>query len=241
MTNSLSAPSFKFPLLLLLLLAPGVGLAGQQAPATLLSPRSTPSFEALPRVASSSLPDTALRVPLRLSGNSGDQEGAEPPRPSRALRILAETGAGLLTGGAGGVAGYLIGTRLCQLGIVGSNGGWFPCLGEGIVGFVMGFGTGFPLGVFWGGEAAGGDGMLLGVLAGPGVGLVMNLLLTAITRSPSTGFALSIPFLAIGSIVGYELSQRRTEPPAMASARLRIQPVLALSSRGTLVGLGGSF
>jgi hypothetical protein len=232
-------------LLSLLLLVPRVGLAAQEAP-TLASEGSTPEEALLPK--SSGLPGTEERAPLRLSEDSWAPE-PEHQRPSRALRILAELGAGLLTTGAGVVGGALAGAGLCEAGVVGSRGGWLPCLDAAAVGLLLGGGVGIPLGVFWGGEVAGGEGSLLGALAGMGSGAVAGFLLGALMfRDPSGGPVVSAPMALVGAIVGYELSDRGAAPapraqasPAVASARPRIQPVLAVSSRGALLGLGGTF
>lgn len=233
MTNPLSAPS-RLPLLLLLLLAPGVGLASQETPASV--PQSPP--------ASSGLPGTQERASVRLSEDAWARED-EASRPSRGLRILAEVGAGLLTSIGGGIAGLYAGAGLCEVGIVGSSNGFLPCLDEAAVGLLLGGGAAFALGVWWGGEAAGGDGKLLGALAGFGSCAALGLLLGLAAGNPAAGFAISIPFSLIGSIVGYESTQRApasgTQAPAVASARPRVQPVLAFSRHGALVGLGGRF
>jgi hypothetical protein len=232
-------------LLSLLLLVPRVGLAAQEAP-TLASAGSTSEEALLPK--SSGLPGTEERAPLHLDEDSRASE-PEYQRPSRALRILAELGAGLLTTGAGVVGGALAGAGLCEAGIVGSPGGWFPCLDAAGVGLLLGGGVGIPLGVFWGGEVAGGDGSLLGAVAGMGAGAVGGFLLGALMfRDPSGGPMLSAPMALVGAIVGYELSDRGVEPAsraqaslAVASTRPRLQPLLAVSSRGALLGLGGTF
>ncbi|HZI03445.1 MAG TPA: hypothetical protein VEZ71_05455 [Archangium sp.] len=233
MTNPLSSPS-RLPLLLLLLLAPGVGLAAQE-----------PTSLREPRLASSGLPGTDERAPLRLSGEDWAQGEKEDFRPHRALRILAETGAGLLTGAGGGVLGFLAGSGLCGAGLVGNRGGFFGCLDAAAIGLILGAGTGVSLGVWWGGEAAGGDGKLLGALAGMGSGAVLGVVAGVVVGRPDLGFVFSVPGALIGAIVGYELSQRAPAfgppSPAVASARPRLQPLLAFSPHGALVGLGGSF
>lgn len=232
MTNPLSSPS-RLPLLLLLLLAPGVGLAAQE-----------PTFLE-PRLASSGLPGTDERAPLRLSEEDWAQGEKEDFRPPRALRILAETGAGLLTGAGGGVLGFLAGGGLCGAGLVGNRGGFFGCLDAAAIGLLLGAGTGVSLGVWWGGEAAGGDGKLLGALAGMGSGAVLGVLAGVAAGRPDLGLVFTAPGALIGAIVGYEFSQRALASgppsPAVASARSRLQPLLAFSPHGALVGLGGSF
>ena len=227
--------------LLLLLLAPGVGLAAQEPP---VLPEARDTVRR-PLLASSGLPGTDERAPLRLSEEDWAQSEREESRPPRALRILAETGAGLLTGAGGGVLGFLAGSGLCGAGIVGNRGGFFGCLDAAAIGLLLGAGTGVALGVWWGGEVAGGDGKLLSALAGMGSGVVLGFLVGVVARRPDLGIVFTVPGALIGTIVGYELSQRTLVPgpqsPGVASARPRLQPLLAFSPHGGLVGLGGSF
>jgi hypothetical protein len=233
MTTPLTSPS-RLSLLLLLLLAPGVGLAAQE-PTSLLEPR----------LASSGLPGTDERAPLRLGEEDWAQGEKQEFRPPRGLRILAETGAGLLTGAGGGVLGFFAGAGLCGAGIVGSRSGFFGCLDAAAIGVILGAGTGVALGVWWGGEAAGGDGKLLGALGGMGAGAVLGVGAGLVSGRGDLALFFSVPGALIGAIVGYELSQRTLVPgpraPAVASPRPRLQPVLAFSPHGALVGLGGSF
>ncbi|OJT17143.1 hypothetical protein BO221_46310 [Archangium sp. Cb G35] len=241
MNDVLSAPS-RLPLLLLLLLAPGVGLA---APEPALEPLARHAPLSEPRLASSGLPGTDARAPLRLREDDWAQAEKEDPRPHRALRILVETGASLLTGTGGGFLGLLAGGGLCEMGLVGNRSGFFGCLDSAALGLILGAGLGVTLGVWWGGEVAGGDGKLLGALAGMGSGIVLGLLSGLASGRGDLGLYFTVPGALIGAIVGYELSQRSPAAgppsPAVASARPRLQPVLAFSSRGTLVGLGGTF
>ncbi|MFY0527923.1 hypothetical protein ACN28I_33815 [Archangium gephyra] len=233
MTNPLASPS-RLPLLLLLLLAPGVGLAAQE-----------PTLRLEPRLASSGLPGTDERAPLRLGEEDWAQGEKEEFRPPRGLRILAETGAGVLTGVGGGFLGFMAGGGLCGAGIVGNSSGFFGCLDSAAIGLILGAGAGVTLGVWWGGEAAGGDGKLLAALAGMGSGVVVGFLAGVVAGRPDLGLYFTLPGALIGAIVGYELSQRTLVPgprsPAVASARPRLQPLLAFSPHGGLVGLGGSF
>lgn len=62
----------------------------------------------------------------------------------------------------------------------------------------------------------------------------------------SSLWPLALAAAVAGPIVGYELSQRPWPSPGQApslpsSARPRVLPVLAFSSRGAALGLGGSF
>lgn len=241
MNDVLSAPS-RIPLLLILLLAPGVGLA---APESAPPPLARHSALSEPPLASSGLPGTDARAPLQLREDDWAQAEKEDPRPHRALRILVETGASLLTGTGGGFLGLLAGGGLCAAGVVGNRSGFLGCLDSAALGLILGAGLGVSLGVWWGGEVAGGDGKLLGALAGMGSGIVLGLVTGLAAGRGDLGLYFTVPGAVLGAIVGYELSQRSPAPgspsPAVASARPRLQPVLAFSSRGTLVGLGGTF
>lgn len=230
MTHIRSSGSTLLLLLSLLVLVPRVGLA-----AAVLTPEP------------SGLPGTSEPAPLRL-GEDSLAQGPERSRTPRGLRILAETGAGLLTGAGLGAAGVLASNQLCRMDLLGpSGGGLMSCLDQVVMGTFLGFGLGFPLGVFWGGEVTGGDGKLYGPLLGMLAGVAAGVL-AAVALDTYTGFyVLALPFMVGVSIVGYELTTREApvphalKAPAVASSRPRLQPVLAFSSRGTLLGLGGSF
>ncbi len=228
MTSRLLLGSKLSLVLCLLLLVPRVGLAAEDAPV------------------SSGLPGTAEPAPLRLTEDS-PPTASKPSRPPRGLRILAETGAGLLTATGLGIVGMLAGSQLCSAGIVGTRNSFLPCIDAAVGGIFLGVVVGLPLGVFWGGELTGGDGRLYGPLLGMAAGFVTGVLVAAVLANVYHAYYISIPFLAVGSIVGYELTARGVPAPqapgtpAVASARPRLQPVLALSSRGALFGLGGSF
>ena len=239
MTNERSS-WLKLPLLLsLLLLVPRVGLAAQDAP---LAESETPAPD-------SRIPGTDERESRRLLE---DDSWAREPRRTGApmgLRIMAELGAGTLTALGGGLVGGLVGVGLCEA--TGGNSGWFGCLGEGGLGLLLGVGLGYPLGVWWGGEAAGGDGNLFVTMAGMGGGVLVAVVLgVAMAQVDPTTGALTglVSGLAVmsGPIVAYELSQKR-EPrqpqrgPAVASSGPRLQPLLSVTSHGAVLGLGGRF
>jgi hypothetical protein len=225
----------KLSLLLCLLLMPRVGLAAE------LVPRS------------SGLPGTAEPAPLRLTEDALATP-SERPRPPLGLRLMAEAGVGVATGLGLGLAGSLAGAGLCATGIFGPQGDYFPCFGQAAIGALLGLGTGIPLGVFWGGQALGGQGELLGPVLGLGAGIFATIVLAVALPISISSLShlliipgLIIPGLVGFSMLGYEFSQRDVPTPqapgapALASARPRLQPVLAFSSRGMLVGLGGSF
>jgi hypothetical protein len=247
MTKVLYTPA-RLPLFLLLLLVPGLGFAGQEAPAT-PPPSQSDTVEA-PPPASSEQPGTQQHPPRRLSDERDwvREYERERSRPSQGLRIFAETGAGLLTSAGLGVVGLLVGTGMCwgdliQQGADATNG----CLAKIGGGALLGVGLGFPLGVFWGGQAAGGRGSVLGALGGMAGGAVVGLLGgSLLAQNIGGGILLGLPMAMVGSIVVYELTQSEPGPaspraPSVASTRPRLQPVLGFSQRGALVGLGGTF
>jgi hypothetical protein len=230
----------KLPLLLsLLLIIPRVGLAAQDAPLATSEEATSENTTST----SSAVPGTDERAPLRLM----DEPAPEPRRWSAplGLRILAETAAGAVTAVGGGLAGGLLGLGLCvnrygnnELGCVVAL-----CLGGG-----LGMAATYPRGVWWGGEAIGGDGKLLMAMAGLGAGVLAGLLLTipANQLDPTGNLAGIVGGLAAlsGPIVFYEFSNQNKDSnrgPALASARPRIQPLLSVSPRGALFGLAGAF
>jgi hypothetical protein len=248
MTNPLSTPT-RLPLFLLLLLVPGVGLAGQEVPPAAPPPSHAATVEQ-PPPASSGLPGTQQHPPRRLREERDwlQEYERERSRPSQGLRVFAETGAGLLTSAGLGVVGLLAGTGMCGMGLIrqGADATNF-CLVSIGGGALLGVGLGFPLGVFWGGQATGGRGSVLGALGGMAGGAVLGFLGgSLLAQDTSSGILLSVPLAMVGSIVGYELTQSEPGPtapraPPVASARPRLQPVLGFSPRGAVVGLGGSF
>jgi len=131
--------------LLILLLVPGVGRAGQEAPAT-PPPSQSATVEQLPP-ASSAQPGTQPQAPRRLREER--EYECERSRPSQGVRIFAETGAGLLTSAGLGVVGLLVGTGMCWRGLavegvplamVGSIVGYEPVLGFSPRGALVGLG-----------------------------------------------------------------------------------------------------
>lgn len=225
MTNRLSASS-RLPLLLLVLLAPAVGLAAGE-----------PALAQRPPLASSGLPGTQEQASPRLMSEDSWPQQYERSPPSRVERIAVEIGAGLLTGVIPGIVGGYLGTALCEAGVTGPAGSFMPCLGSALAGMLVGGSAGFSLGVWWGGELSGGDGALLGSLGGFGTFAALGTVLALTTGVPVVGLLVGVPLSLFGSIVGYELTQRTVEP----SFQARVQPVLAFSSHGAVMGLGGRF
>lgn len=230
----------KLPLLLsLLLLVPRVGLAAQDAP---LAESETPAPD-------SRIPGTDERESRRLLEEDSWDRAPQRTGAPVGLRIMAELGAGWLTALGGGLVGGLVGVGLCEA--TGGNSGYFGCLVDGGLGIVLGTTLGYPLGVWWGGEAVGGDGSLLVTMAGMGggvlVAVVLGLAMSQVdpTTGPLTSLVSGLAVMS-GPIVAYELSQKRErrQPqrgPAVASSGPRLQPLLSVTSRGAVLGLGGRF
>lgn len=154
----------------------------------------------------------------------------------RGLRIAAETGAGLLGSLALGLGGSLAGVGICE-GLQ-LEKGFLACLDAVIYGLAAGIVLGTPLGVWGGGEATDGNGSLLATLAGSGLGILVSLGIIGATHGEGLESTLGFLTVAIGpslvgSILGYELTQREKPP--------RLQPTLSFSSRGAVLGLGGCF
>lgn len=240
MTTHLASWS-KLPLLLcLLLLVPRVGLAAQDAP----------------------VESTGSDAPVTDEGAPQEQEVQEEPaaepeaesfaRPERwraplGVRLLGEAGGGLLTSGGAALAGGFLGFGLCEW--TNAQGPYVGCLWAAAIGVGVGGIVGYPLGVWWGGEALGGDGKLFSAFAGMGVGLAASVLvgIVAVQFDPSGRISGPLNGLLVLSapILFYEFSQRRepgTLAQGLASApRPRIQPLLSVSPNGALFGLGGTF
>ncbi|HEX8824707.1 MAG TPA: hypothetical protein VF794_32605 [Archangium sp.] len=231
----------KLPLLLsLLLLVPGVGLAAQDAP---LAAPETPTESETP-FTDSGIPGTDEPEPLRLLDEPESQRSGTP----LGLRILAEVGAGTVTSLGGTLVGGLLGLGLCEA--LDGQGEYVGCAWGAVLGAVAGAGIGYPVGVWWGGEVTGGDGKLFAAIVGMALGSLVGLVVGVAAYEVDatgrlTGVAAGLATMA-GPIIAYELSQNREPRPprqdsAEASARPRVQPLLSVTSRGAVLGLGGSF
>ena len=241
MTNGRSS-WLKLPLLLsLLLLVPRAGLAAQDTPPTdsdTAAEEQTPSTEAR-------IPGTEESESRRLVEEDSWARDNQRTGAPQGLRILGEFGAGALTAVGGAIGGGLVGLGLCE--VTGGSAAYIGCAWGAILGSGLGVAFGYPLGVWWGGEALGGDGSLFAAIGGMGGSILAAVVLGLVTArlDPSgalTSVTTGLVFLG-APILAYELSQRR-EPrrgPAVASSRPRIQPLLSVSSRGAVLGLGGSF
>ena len=223
-------------LLLVLWLSPGVGLA--QAGAA--PPSDAPvARESAPR-ALEETPPAPTYDPY-----------APPVRERRhvAVRLLAETGAGLVTAVPGAALGFALTLVTCNVLQSAGNG----CILALLSSIPLGASVGFSLGVLWGGALAGNNGSVLGAFSGTVATIGAGLLVASLSRSTLSSFGenfaastyLLAPLGAICSLIVYELTS--SDPrlaPRTASRKpsgIRLQPTLALTSRGGLVGLGGTF
>jgi hypothetical protein len=205
-------------LLSLLLLAPRVGLAAEETPPPADAPteQSTPSTDSSP-------PGAGSRPKLRLM----DTPAPESTRPDQPLRILAEVGAGALTGAGGLFLGYMVAFQMYEPGVGSSD---YLLLAP----VLLGVGTGLALGTWWGGELAGGDARLDATFLGMLLGGAAGVLLTLPMENPFISLVICPPLMLLGSIIGYENTER--------GATLKsVQPMLSVSSRGATFGLAGTF
>ncbi len=205
-------------LLTLLLLAPSVGLAAEETPppAEASTGQSTPSTD-------TPLPGADTRPKLRLM----DTPAPEPTRPSQSLRILAEVGAGALTGAGGLFLGYMGVFAVYNTDLGSSSYGLLTPV-------LLGVGTGLALGTWWGGELAGGDARLDSTFLGMLIGGATGILLTIPMENPFAALITCPPLMLLGSIIGYENTER--------GATLKsVQPLLSVSPRGATFGLAGTF
>ncbi|AKJ02506.1 Hypothetical protein AA314_04132 [Archangium gephyra] len=210
-------------LFLLLLLMPRAGLAAEDAPLV--------SLDAAPTTLAPTS-NTEEHGPSLLEEPAfGDDQRNRAPL---ALRLLAEVGGGVATTLAGGLAGLV----LCQVANL-SQGEW-GCIAPVFVGLAVGTAVS-PLGVWWGGEAVGGDGRLSAAFWGGIVGgLVGGLLVGSLMGGGLVSVLPVFGMITIGASLGYELSQR-PESPEPSAAHPRIQPMLAFDGRGGMLGLSGRF
>ncbi len=169
------------------------------------------------------------------------EEDEATPSHGRGLRIAMEAGTGLMTSLTLGLGGGVASMAICEEFKL-DNHGLFPCLGALIYGTFGGIALGLPLGVWGGGEVLDGNGSLLATLAGSVAGLLVSVGLASLLHDWNDGTVvlLSLGPALVGPIVGYELTQRERPVPKVSS-RSRLQPTLAFSSRGAVLGLGGCF
>lgn len=156
------------------------------------------------------------------------------------FRLITEVATGAIASAASGSVLGLATYGVCKsLGPEAER--HYGCVGFGLAASVLGLVEGYGLGLWWGGERVGGNGRLLFTLLGVTVGAVGSLSVAFLggTKSALGLVAIPLPTLLLGHL-GYELSQRA--PPAVARASgPSLQPLLAVSSNGTMLGVGGRF
>lgn len=208
-------------LLSLLLLAPRVGFAQEQAsPPPSEAPTAqgdAPKAMQPARTADAPLPGSGERPKMQLT----------PERPPEAARVSAEVGAALLTGLGGGFLGFM------STWAIFSSFSDVPLLALAAP-TLVGIGLGVSIGTYWGGQAAGGEsdfgGPLLGTLLGGGAGMLLGI------ANPLAALLLTPVFMVVGSIIGYETADQGDTAPVR-----RVQPLLSVSPRGAVVGLAAAF
>lgn len=220
----------KLLVLSVLFLVPGASLAAQEPSSLALSP--IPGTQA-----------PASRHLAEDSGGYGDY-GEEPAArsPGLGMRLLAESGLGIVTSLGMGLGGALAGGGICTAFKL--EEGFLACLDYTFLGYLIPAFVGIPLGVWGGGEVAGGDGRFVASLVGAGAGVLVSFGLGMLLRIQTVTEALLIGLIPLGgAIASYELFQRERPAlvPASLSSRPRVQPTVTVSSRGAGLGLVGSF
>lgn len=223
---------------LLLLLVPGVGSARE---AWGLQPRARLSLVSEATSDTNAGPDLARAL---RSSDDGMGVSTEAENPF-AARVAAEVLMGGLLGAGGLLGGGVVGFAVAQAVTCGVD----DCMdGLGYVGAAMvaGIAITAPLGVYFGGNMVGGEGLFLPALAGSLVsGGMTALALASMSRSisPAGVLVLAVSPL-VGSIIGYEVSHvfvnrsRRSE----AAKGVQVLPTAGVTPSGAgVLGLAGRF
>jgi hypothetical protein len=160
-------------------------------------------------------------------------------------RVTSEVLLGSLAGAGGLLGGGLVGWRIASSVTCGID----DCLdGVGYVGggMVAGIALAAPIGVYFAGRLAGGEGLFLPTLAGSLAGGGLTALTLAMMSGPITPvgvLALAISPL-MGSIIGYEVSHSfvRHGRQRVAAGGVQLVPTAGVTRSGTGVfGLAGRF
>ncbi|WNG26650.1 hypothetical protein F0U62_23505 [Cystobacter fuscus] len=217
-------------LLLFLLLASLESLAAGDAPLTSQAPSLTARPLTLER-------DERTSLPL--------EQPSTESRPGKApfgLRLLMEVAGGTVMAVSGGLVMGLGSLGQCAIAAASPLRSEDNCMLTPLL-TVLGMFVGYPLGVWGGGEAMGGDGRLLGTFLGGAVGLVPMLLMMSNQHWSSLGIVTPVITWVVGCSVGYELSRLpgRTERAKQTATFPRLQPILAIDSHRGMIGLGGQF
>jgi hypothetical protein len=207
------------------LLVPGAGLAAEDV-----------ALEPPPGVL---LRDPGERSSPRLLGASVPELSQTASRPHPVLRVGAELGLGTVGLLGLGVGGLYTGAALCPQPRQDLER---ACLLETLTGAWLGSSVGFALGVWGGGALLGGQGHLLPTLGGMALGVLAGVSAFNLSGgyiNAATGLALMLPYAL--SLAAYELSSDAVAAPPPASAPARLQPVVSIGPRGTVLGLAGRF
>jgi hypothetical protein len=200
-------------LLSLLLMAPRAALAEAVAPENGPFPR------------------TELPASLHLLEDLAEPAPAPPP-DYPALRMILSLSGAALTGSLLAATGYSLGLAICSDALL--------CL-EPFFGLLVGGSLGVSLGAWWGGALAGGQGVYWSSAVGTGLGTIVGI---AVVRVLGLVGVIPHPFkwssvavlggcAAAGAMAGYEIAHRVRAPA--------LHPLVAVTSGGAALGLGGSF
>jgi hypothetical protein len=160
---------------------------------------------------------------------------------STAMRKVTVLGAALATSAAAGLGGFALAKAGCREPDpeTESGGGcgytMYPSLALGTL-------VGAPLGAWWGGTLMGGQGTFGRALAGAAIAGSLGVIVSAgFGDSAGPAALVALPLTtALGAMIGYEVSHSRNTASAQAAAPA-FQPLVAVSSRSTALGLGGQF
>jgi hypothetical protein len=190
-----------------------------------------------PEEAPSSSPDApAAAAEVKAVPPPAAPESTVLPRPAdqptgtsaivlRGGRVALESVIGAGLGALGLVAFGYVGVLVDQLG--GRDSG--PALQ---IGAALGATFGVAPGVWLGGKALGGDGLLGWTLVGSAVGTAASAAVLAIRQNAFT-LTLGALFPLIGAVLGYELSSHTKKPPE-ETPKLTIAPALSPTSAGVV-------
>lgn len=220
MTTPPAQISWKLSLVMsLLLLVPGVSFAANED-APLLA-------------ATEPEPPSLLSTEDLLSA----QEKAEATRSVHpVLRVAAELGASTLTSVVATMGGFWLIAETCY--VLPTDWDCIDPVASGVLGGAI---LGAPVGAWAAGKLVGGQGTFLGTLLGSGAGFLVGTGAALLMDNPYLGL-LTVPLGAvIGSVVGYEVSHSMVSAQRIELASASVQPVLAFSNRGAVLGLNGSF
>lgn len=159
--------------------------------------------------------------------------------PARGVRGLAEAGAGLALGVSGG---FVLGLGGLGLGIATDAG--FATIGYMVIGGLIGYAVGIPIGVMIAGNAMQGNGKVVAVILGEILGTVAAIAVTIpVANSGGSGAAPLLMFATLpvlGSVLGYELT---SDASRFEQQGMTLRPAVTPSrdGRGATAGLRVTF